>query len=244
MGHQGKQDAAPADLLGSSSVTSEGTIFSPGALAGVWAEEDSRSSIFAALRRKETFATSGTRISVRVFGGWALPSGLCSDPNLTQVGYDRGVPMGAVLAPPPLGATTPTFVITALRDPGTSEHPGAQLQRLQVIKGWIENGAAHQQVYDVAGNGNNGARVDLASCTPQGPGADALCTVWSDPAFNPAQLAFYYVRVLENPTCRWNTWVCNRLQPEERPPACLDPAVPKTIQERAWTSPIWYEPSP
>ncbi len=242
MGHQGKTDGTPTTLLGGGTVGTGGLIFSPGALTGVWAEENSRSSIFESLRRKETFATSGTRITARVFAGWDLPSGLCADPNLTQVGYARGVPMGGVLMAPPIGATAPTLVITALRDPGTAEHPGAQLQRLQVVKGWIENGAAHQQVYDVAGDANNGASVDLASCTPQGSGADSLCTVWSDPAFNATQVAFYYVRVLENPTCRWNTWVCNRLAPEERPSACLDPAAPKTIQERAWTSPIWYDP--
>ena len=101
LGHQGKQDGTPDALLGGITVTSGGIIFSPGALAGVWAEENSRSSLFEALRRKETFATSGTRISVRVFGGWDLPSGLCSDPNLTQIGYQHGVPMGSVLGPRP-----------------------------------------------------------------------------------------------------------------------------------------------
>jgi hypothetical protein len=242
-GHQGKNDGTPAALLGDSAIGGGGIVYSPGALAGVWAEENSRSSIFDALRRKETFATSGTRLSVRVFGGWDLPDGLCTNANFTQIGYQRGVPMGGILAARPASASAPTFAITALRDPGTLDHPGTQLQRLQVIKGWIEDGAAHQQVYDVAGDANNGASVDLASCTPQGAGADALCTVWTDPAFNPTQLAFYYVRVLENPSCRWNTWLCNRLSPESRPPACDDPAVPKTIQERAWTSPIWYEPA-
>ncbi len=242
LGHQGRLDAAPAVLLGEGGVAEGGILFSPGALAAVWAEENSRSRIFEALRRKETFATSGTRLSVRVFGGWDLPAGLCADPSLVEIGYERGVPMGGVLAPRPGGVAVPTFVISALRDAGTAEHPGARLQRLQVIKGWIESAAAHQRVYDVAGDAASGATVDLASCTPQGPGADSLCTVWSDPSFNPAQQAFYYVRVLENPTCRWNTWLCNQLPPEQRPPACSDPAVPKTIQERAWTSPIWYEP--
>ena len=119
---------------------------------------------------------------------------------------------------------------------------GAPLQRLQVIKGWIDNGESHQQVFDVAGNPNNGATVDEGTCALQGPGADALCTVWTDPDFNAAQHAFYYVRVLENPTCRWSTYVCNRLAAADRPPACSDPKTPKSIQERAWTSPIWYEP--
>ena len=242
-GHQGRADSSPESLLGGGAVGNGGTVFSPGALAGVWAEENSRSSLFEALRRKETFATSGTRISVRVFGGWDLPADLCGDPNLTQTGYAHGVPMGGTLPARPGGAATPTFVISALRDPGTAEHPGTPLQRLQVIKGWIDGFAWHQQVYDVAGDATNGATVDLASCTPQGPGADALCTAWTDPDFNPAQRAFYYVRVLENPSCRWNTWMCNRLPVEQRPPACDDAAVPKTLQERAWTSPIWYDPA-
>jgi hypothetical protein len=111
-----------------------------------------------------------------------------------------------------------------------------------VIKGWIENGAAHQEVFDVGGDAHNGATVDEATCMPQGSGADSLCSTWSDDHFNANQHAFYYVRVLENPSCRWNTYLCNRLPIEQRPPACSDPAVPKLIQERAWTSPIWYEP--
>jgi hypothetical protein len=242
MGHQGANDAPPAALLGYLNAISGGVVFSPGALAGVWAEENSRSSIFDALRRKETFATSGTRLVVRVFGGWNLQSGLCDDPNMIAAGYQQGVPMGGMLAPQPADATGPDFVISAMRDPGTTEHPGAKLQRLQVIKGWIVNGEQHQQVYDVAGTPDNGASVDLASCTPQGPGADSLCTVWHDPDFDPALHAFYYVRVLENPTCRWNTWRCNALPSDQRPPSCDDPTVPKTIQERAWSSPIWYTP--
>jgi hypothetical protein len=133
------------------------------------------------------------------------------------------------------------FVVAALRDPGTVGQPGTPLQRVQVIKGWIENGEAHQQVYDVAGDPDNGAGVDALTCEPHGSGSDALCTVWTDPAFNPDQHAFYYVRAVENPTCRWNASVCNALPPDQQPAACNDPSVPKTIQERAWSSPIWYE---
>jgi hypothetical protein len=237
VGHAGNTDGSP-DLL-MQSIT-----YNPGGLAGVWAEENSRSSLFDALRRKETFATSGTRITVRVFGGWDLAGDLCEAADLVRIGYERGVPMGGVLPPRPTPAVAPTLVITALRDPGTVEQPGTQLQRLQVIKGWIAgDGSAHQRVYDVAGDADNGAGVDLNTCTPTGAGADALCTVWSDPDFHPADRAFYYVRVLENPTCRWNTWLCNRLPVTERPARCDDPAVSKTIQERAWTSPIWYDPA-
>ena len=110
-----------------------------------------------------------------------------------------------------------------------------------MVKGWIENGEAHQQVYDVAGDPNNGADVDVLTCAPLGSGHDSLCAVWTDPAFSPRQSAFYYVRAVENPTCRWSTYVCNALAPEQQPDACNDPAVPKTTQERGWSSPIWYE---
>ncbi|MFI5367364.1 MAG: DUF3604 domain-containing protein, partial [Candidatus Binatia bacterium] len=153
-------------------------------------------------------------------------------------------PMGGALAARPPTATGPDFVISALRDAGTSAHPGTPLQRLQVIKGWIAAGVANQRVYDVAGDANNGATVDLATCTPQGTGFDSLCTVWHDPDFDPTQNAFYYVRVLENPTCRWNTWLCNALPSDQRQPSCDDPTITQTIQERAWTSPIWYQAAP
>ncbi len=237
VGHQGGSDASPAVLLGAN------VAFSPGGLAAVWAEENSRDSLFDALRRTETFATSGPRISVRVFGGWSFPSGLCADPDLVRVGYAQGVPMGGQLPARPATDAAPTFVISAMRDSGTQEQPGTSLQRLQVIKGWITNGEAHQQVYDVATAPQSDASVDLTTCAPVGQGANTLCAVWSDPDFDPAQRAFYYVRVLENPSCRWSTWLCNRLQGEQRAQLCSDPRIPKTIQERAWTSPIWYDPA-
>ncbi|HXQ23846.1 MAG TPA: DUF3604 domain-containing protein [Candidatus Acidoferrales bacterium] len=237
VGHQGANDASPSVLLGAN------IHLGPGALTGVWAEQNSRDSLFDALRRKETFATSGTRISARAFGGWSFPANLCGDAHFLQTAYAEGVPMGSILPPRPAGSAAPTLAISALRDPGTADQLGTPLQRIQVIKGWVVNGEAHQQVYDVAGNAQNAASVDLTTCAPQGPGADALCTVWTDPDFEPAQRAFYYVRVLENPSCRWSTWLCNRLPSDQQPPACSDPTVPKTIQERAWTSPIWYEPA-
>jgi len=242
IGHRGTDDDTPAKQLGAPVLTDGGVVFGPGGLTGAWAEENSRPSIFDALRRREVFGTSGTRIALRFFGGWNYQGGLCGDADLIRKGYAGGVPMGGVLAPLPTGATAPTFVISALRDPGSAERSGTLLQRIQVIKGWIDNGDAHEQVFDVAGDPNNGATVDETTCLPHGPGADALCTVWTDPAFNATQHAFYYVRVLENPTCRWTAYVCNRLTPADRPPACSDPTTPKSIQERAWTSPIWYEP--
>lgn len=243
IGHRGTDDDTPSKQLGPGALYPGGIIFNPGGLAGIWAEENSRSSLFDALRRREVFGTSGTRITVRFFGGWDLPSGLCGDPQLIQKSYAGGVPMGSVLAPAPSSARAPQFVITAARDPGVPERPGTPLQRLQLIKGWLDNGEMHQQVFDVAGDANNDATVDVDTCATHGAGANSLCAVWSDPQFSADQQAFYYIRVLENPSCRWSTYTCNRLSPDQRPAACTDPSVPKVIQERAWSSPIWYEPS-
>ncbi len=243
IGHRGTDDGTPALQLGPGILTPGGIIFNPGGLVGVWAEENSRPSIFDALRRREVFGTSGTRITVRFFGGWNLPAGLCDDPNMIETAYASGVPMGSLLGAPPPGAPGPTFLLSALSDPGTSSRPGTPLQRLQVIKGWIDRGQAHEQVFDVAGDADNGATVDERTCSASGPGAASLCAVWVDPAFDPTQHAFYYVRAVENPSCRWNTYTCNRLAPEQQPPACSDPTVPRVIQERAWTSPIWYQPT-
>jgi len=242
IGHRGTDDASPEQQLGPGVLTPGGITFSPGGLAGVWAEENSRPALFDALRRREVFGTSGTRLTVRFFGAWDLPSDVCGDPNMIAQGYARGVPMGGVLAPRPAGAGAPTFVLSAMRDPGTATHPGTPLQRLQIIKGWVEQGEAHYQVFDVAGDPNNGATVDESTCVTSGTGADSLCAVWTDPAFDPTRQAYYYVRVLENPSCRWNAYTCNRLPPDQRPATCSDPTFPKTIQERAWSSPIWYAP--
>jgi hypothetical protein len=213
----------------------------PGGIAGVWAEENSRDSIFDAMKRRETFATSGPRITARFFGGWDLPEDLCADPDLVRRGYERGVPMGGDLPPRPDGVSAPSFVVSATRDVGTRDHPGGLLQRAQVVKGWVDDaGVFHQQVFDVVG-GDNGAGVDLDTCKPQGPGHDSLCTVWTDPEFAADRRTVYYLRVLENPSCRWNQLQCLSLPVDERPPSCRDPSVPRVIQERLWTSPIWYE---
>jgi len=241
MGHRGTDDDTPAKQLGPGVLTLGGAIFNPGGLVGVWAEENSRPSVFDALRRREVFGTSGTRLSVRLFGGWNLPASLCEDPQMLEKAYARAVPMGGTLAPLPSSPTVPSFVVAALRDAGTAARAGTPLQRIQVIKGWIEDGAAHEQIYDVAGDPNNGATVDTTTCEPHGSGFDSLCTVWTDPAFNPEEPAFYYVRAVENPTCRWGAYVCNAQPPDQQPDACADASVPKVIQERAWSSPIWYE---
>ncbi len=143
--------------------------------------------------------------------------------------------------PAPAGEGGPVFALSALRDPGTKDHPGGLLQRLQVIKGWVDDqGRFHQQVIDVAGDAKNGADVDTGTCTPRGTGADQLCAVWQDPEFDPGRHAVYYARTVENPSCRWTTHLCNAWQGDVLPDACTDPLLPKIIQERAWTSPIWF----
>ena len=211
-------------------------------LAGVWAEENTRESLFDAMRRKETFATSGPRIRVRFFGGVGIEGLDVDDASLVSQAYERGVPMGGDLLP--TGETAPSFIVWAMRDP-----LAAPLQRVQVVKGWVDEGTTQEMVYDVACSDgltvdaethrcpDNGASVDLDTCAISGGvGAAELKTIWSDPDFDPSARAFYYLRVLENPTCRWSTWDALRAGVEPR----LDVAA--TIQERAWSSPIWYTP--
>ncbi|MFO0576525.1 MAG: DUF3604 domain-containing protein [Polyangia bacterium] len=238
IGHRGTDDDTPDKQLGRGNLTPGGVEFSPGGLTAVWAEENSRPALFAALKRREVYGTSGPRLAVRFFGGFDLPDNLCDDPQLVARAYAGGVPMGGILLPRP-GTAAPRFVVQALRDP-----MGGKLQVAQVLKGVLRDGRAETFVYDVAGQRKNGARVDESTCTPSGPGADSLCAVFTDPDFRPGERAFYYVRVVENPSCRWTAHVCNRLPAANRPPTCSDPTVPRTQQERAWTSPIWYQPQP
>jgi hypothetical protein len=187
---------------------------------------------------------------VRVFGGFDLAPGLCDDPDFAARGDASGVPMGSDLPAPPMAGTAPMLAISALRDAGTPARPGLRLERVQVVKLWFDGTTAHEAVYDVAGEAGDGGTVDAHDCVPSGRGHDALCTVWKDPQFDPRHHAAYYVRVLEAPSCRWNAYVCNAAEVDcERQstvPAglasCCDDAVAKTIQERAWTSPIWYSP--
>lgn len=242
-GHLGNQDQSPEASLAGNAIAGTPLLSSPGGLAGVWAEENSRDALFDALRRRETFATSGTRLTVRTFGGWEYPKDLCERADLLAQGDARGVPMGGELSASGRSAA-PMMVVSALRDPGTPDHPSAKLQRAQIVKLWVtDDGTPHEAVFDIAGDAQNGATVDLDTCEPQGPGEDTLCAVWTDPQFDPKRPALYYARVIENPTCRWSTHVCRSLPSEEREAlGCDNLGVPKVIQERAWTSPIWYTP--
>jgi hypothetical protein len=233
-GHRGLDDDTSAKRLGSGTLIGGGIEYSPGGLVAVWAEENSRPAIFSALRRREVYGTSGPRIPVRFFAGYNLPSGICTDPQLVATATAVGVPMGGLLSP---SSTAPTFVVSALRDPSST----VALQRIQIIKGWVDSDGWHQSVTDIAG-GDNGASVDATTCAPTGSGSDTLCGTFTDPDFHADQHAFYYARVLENPTCRWSAWECLSLPVASQPAACTDPTVPTTIQERAWTSPIWYSP--
>ncbi len=211
-------------------------------LAGVWAEANTREALFDAFRRKETFSTSGPHIRVRFFGGFDYPADLATQSDPIALADANGVPMGGDLS---AGAgAAPRFFLWAARDADS-----APLQRLQIIKGWVEEGEAREAVIDVACSDgatpdpttsrcpDNGATVDLETCTySQDRGAAELMTSWQDPDFDPAERAFYYVRVLENPKCRWSTWDAIRAG------VAPNPDMHATIQDRAWTSPIWYRP--
>jgi hypothetical protein len=227
-----------------------------GGIAGVWAEENTRESIFAAFRRREVYATTGSRMKVRFFGGWTFDEGDLYEPDLGGVGYAKGVPMGGDLAGRPEApsgleklfgadaAETPAFLVQAVRDPN-----GANLDRVQIVKGWLgPDGASQERVYDVVWSGDRtpgadgkvgdvGNTVDLEVGTYTNDiGAPELVQVWSDPDFDPSRRAFYYVRVLEIPTPRHSLLDGIALQTD--PPA----EAPPTLQERAYTSPIWYTP--
>lgn len=216
--------------------------FSAGGLTGVFAPQNTREDLFDAMYRRETFGTSGPRIVPRFFAVDDLPDDICGAQNMISQAYAGGVPMGSTLKRP-ADAASPNFLVAATADSGIAAHHGGLLQRLQVIKGWVdEKGVMQQRVFDVAGDPNNGASVDAITCNPIGSGYKNLCTVWQDPDFVPQQQAVYYARVLENPSCRWDAYQCPQFPEDERPETCDDPDYPKTIRERAWTSPIWVYP--
>jgi hypothetical protein len=247
-GHLGLRDHTnPAFML--ARVTPAGIEATPGGLAVVWAEENSRDALFAAMRRREAYGTSGTRPILRFFAGREGRLH-CGDPDFVAKAYNGGVPMGGDIGPV-RGGRSPRFGVLVFRDPGTPTAPGTPLQRVQIVKGWLgADGQTHEKVFEVAGDPDNGAAADTATCTPSGTGFDSLCAVWRDPEFNATERAFYYARVLENPTCRWSTYLCHAQGIDCANPAavpagygeCCNPDVPKTIQERAWSSPIWYRP--
>ena len=212
--------------------------WSASGIAGVWAEENTRDAIYNAFRRKETFATSGPRIKVRLFAGTEFEPDILTSDSLVGKAYEQGTPMGSELQSQ---GKPPQFILFASADP-----QGTPLQRMQIIKGYTKNGENFEQVYDVAcSDGNspapdthrcpdNGAKVNLSDCSvSSGVGDAEMLTLWQDPDYDPAVDAFYYARVLENPTCRWSTW--DALREGVEPRADLQ----KTIQERAWSSPVW-----
>ena len=212
-------DALPANkfqTLGNrSGVSPTGADYAAQGLAAVWADENSRDAIYDAFKRKEVYATSGPRISLRFFGGWDFKEKDSKRKNLVKTGYDKGVPMGGDLTAAPEGES-PAFLIAAVHDPNS-----ALLDRVQIIKGWVgEDGASNENIYDALVSGS----------------APELVTVWRDPDFNPTQRAYYYVRVLEQPTQRHSALDAEALgvaHPDDQP---------KTIRERAISSPIWYTP--
>ena len=240
-GTSGIQSATSSRRLQSSGAFGiPGNVYrNPGGLAGVWSEENSREALFDAVRRRETFATSGPRIRPRVFAGPALPDDLCERGDFAAIGCERGVPMGGTLVTSG-GASLPSFAVRALRDPGTAGVTGTRLERIQIIKVWSEGqGSYGQAVYDVAHAEGPPMSVDLGTCETSPGGADELCAVWSDPDFDDQQEAAYYARVLEGPSCRWSHRQCLDIPSDLRPEICDSLTLRKRIQERAWTSPIW-----
>lgn len=213
-------------------------------LAAVWATDNTREALWDAMSRKEVYATTGTRLAVRIFAGWDFGADDLARPDFVHQGYSRGVPMGGDLRAAPQGKAA-SFLIQALRDPN-----GANLDRIQMVKGWLDDaGQAHEQVYDVVWSGARtpdaktgklptvGNTVNVAEASYRNSiGAPQLLGHWQDPDFDPAQRAFYYVRVLEIPTPRWTTYDAKFFG--KQPPA----DVPASIQERAYSSPIWYTP--
>jgi len=224
----------------------QNTLESSGAgITGVWAEENTRNAIFAALKRKETFATSGPRIRMRVFGGWDFDPSVIENGNWVHTAYSDGVPMGGDLPAKPDNASAPRFIFQAVKDPD-----GANLDRVQVIKIWLEGGDYREKIFDVALSGHRkpnprtgrapdvGNTVNLKNGTYRNTiGTQILTSVWQDPDFDAGKPAVYYARALEIPTPRWSTLLAikNNLP--------IPTTVASTIQERAWSSPIWYTPA-
>ena len=248
-GGKPKDKAAAAQAIGAGAQPANAGLrpqeVSPGALTGVWAESNTRDSLYAALRRKETYATSGDKIRLRFFGSWGFSPSLVNAPGWVHTAYSQGVPMGSDLPAGRPGAKAPRFAIEAVKDPNRGN-----LDRLQVVKVWLAGGKQQEHVFDVAWSGNRridpatgklpaiGNTVDLKTGAYANTiGAARLATVWTDPGFKADENAVYYVRVLEIPTPRWTTL---RALEYGLP---LPRDVPATLQQRAWSSPIWYSPA-
>jgi hypothetical protein len=215
----------------------------PAGLTGVWAEDNTREAIWAAIWRKETYATSGLHMKVRLFAGWEYDPAVLQQKDWVAAGYAKGVPMGGDL--PEKKSQAPSFIVWAERDPSS-----ANLDRIQIVKGWAKNGQSFEKTYDVAWSGDRkpdpatgklppmGSTVDISKGTYENTiGAAELKTVWTDPDFDPSLDAFYYARALLIPTPRWTTIQAAQLHVV--PPD----VVPLTVQDRAWSSPIWYTPN-
>ncbi len=214
-------------------------------LTGVWARENTRAAIWDAMKRKEVYGTTGTRMFVRFFGGWDFVVEDALGRNPGAVGYGKGVPMGGNLPPLPEGSSAPSFLVAALKDPLSGN-----LDRIQIIKGWVDaDGKMQEKIYDVAWSGDrkpdadgkvplvgNTVNVENATWT-NSIGSPELITVWQDPDFDPSLKAFYYARVIEIPTPRWTAYDAAYFDE-----ANFGPEVPMTVTERAYTSPIWYTP--
>jgi hypothetical protein len=214
-------------------------------LAAVWARENTRTGLFDAMQRKETYATTGTRITVRFFGGWDYGEDEVFRPDAVSIGYRKGVPMGGDLKAKPADKQAPVFMVGALKDPWSGN-----LDRVQIVKGWIdEDGERLERVYDVAVSDGRDIDADGRCKTPVGNTVDVadasylntigdaeLRAVWTDPDFNPSHRAVYYARVLEIPTPTWQAYDSKRFEVE------MPETVPMSGQERAYTSPIWYTP--
>ena len=212
--------------------------------AAIWASENTRAALFDALKRREVYASTGPRITVRFFGGWEFSPKDLEGADYADIGYGKGVPMGGDLGSAP-GGRAPMFMLAAAKDP-----IGANLDRVQIVKGWrAESGTLHERVYDVALSDDRvvddetgqappvGNTVDVANASyANSIGADTLAAVWTDPDFDPSQAAFYYARVIEIPTPRWTAYDAKRFGLE------LPEHIPTITQERAYTSPIWFTP--
>jgi hypothetical protein len=226
-------------------ISYKGWRYNAAGITAVWAESNTRGAIFDAMERRETYSTTGPRMRVRLFGGWDFVPADALQRDPAVLGYGKGVPMGSDLKPAPAGAKAPGFLVFAQRDP-----MGANLDRVQIIKGWVDakTGKSREKVYDVVWSGERkpgrngklppvGDTVDLSVPTWTNTiGASELGTVWQDPDFNPAERAFYYARVLEIPTPRWTAYDAAKFG------ITFDDEVVLKGQERAYTSPIWFEP--